>query len=263
VSHRLPWDKRGSVKYDQMPDTSPETLKGLSDHDLFRLVADHKPASAAHLAGQSENQASRKRDGSHGRGIGILSVAVAIVAVIVSAYTSSYTRETLFQSQRAWVNVQKIEAISSPNFDNGYFDFWLRITMTNSGSGVARDIWMGAVVLKAKTGSGYDPYLEANWDRAKGEVEKAIKGAKERWPIGYVLAPKQQTEILFPGVSHEVTPELAKAGKYVVNGYISYLDQFNQSHSTRFSFRPDVREGVFSVDEPPTFVPDGRFSTAD
>jgi hypothetical protein len=45
VSHRLPWDKRGSVRLDQMPDTSPETLKGLSDHDLFRFVAGYKPGT--------------------------------------------------------------------------------------------------------------------------------------------------------------------------------------------------------------------------
>jgi hypothetical protein len=97
VSHRLPWDKRGSVRLDQMPDTSPETLKGLSDHDLFRFVAGYKPGTEPHLAGQSEikrhephlagQSEIKRRENATARmavGISILSLCVAIIALVSS-----------------------------------------------------------------------------------------------------------------------------------------------------------------------------------
>jgi hypothetical protein len=46
--------------------------------------------------------------------------------------------------------------------------------------------------------------------RAKDEVEKEITENTQSWPIGYVLAPKQQTKIPHPGASRKLTPELAK-----------------------------------------------------
>jgi hypothetical protein len=58
---RLPWDKRGSVKLNQMPNTSPETLKGLSRSRL-------QTWDPAPLGWSVRNQAPRKCDGSHGRG---------------------------------------------------------------------------------------------------------------------------------------------------------------------------------------------------
>ena len=84
MSHRLPWDKRGSVRLDQMPDTSPETLKGLSDHDLFRFVAGHKPGTEPHLAGQSEIKRRENATARMAVGISILSLCVAILALVSS-----------------------------------------------------------------------------------------------------------------------------------------------------------------------------------
>jgi hypothetical protein len=60
--------QRGSVRLDQMPNNSPETLKGLSDHDLFRYVGGWKPGSEKPLRRLVRDQASRKRNRSHGRG---------------------------------------------------------------------------------------------------------------------------------------------------------------------------------------------------
>lgn len=80
---RLPWDRRGTVAYGQMPDMKPETIRRLSDADLFQLLAGHVSTSAPHIAGQAE---LRRRENATARwalGVSFLSLIVATVAVVL------------------------------------------------------------------------------------------------------------------------------------------------------------------------------------
>jgi hypothetical protein len=67
-----------------MPDNSPETLKGLSDHDLFRYVAGWKPGTENHLAGQSEIKRRENATARMALSISFLSLGVAILALVSS-----------------------------------------------------------------------------------------------------------------------------------------------------------------------------------
>ena len=81
---RVPWDKRGSVRYDQMPNTSPETVKGLSDDDLLRLVADHRPNTLPHLADQFEIKRRENATARMAVAISFMSLGVAALALLSS-----------------------------------------------------------------------------------------------------------------------------------------------------------------------------------
>ena len=75
---RSPWDKRGTVALEQMPDGLPETLRRLSDYDLLRYIAGFQEGTAAHLAGSVE---LRRRENSTAR----WALAVSVISLIVSA----------------------------------------------------------------------------------------------------------------------------------------------------------------------------------
>ena len=71
------WDKRGTIDYTQMPNMRPETIARLSDHDLFRLIADHQSHNAVHIAGQAE---LRRRENRTAR----LALIIAFASLITS-----------------------------------------------------------------------------------------------------------------------------------------------------------------------------------
>ena len=74
---QLPWDKRGSIEYRQMPNTKPETIARLSDRDLYQLLADHVSNSSTHIAGQAE---LRRRENYTAR----LALWIAFGSLVVS-----------------------------------------------------------------------------------------------------------------------------------------------------------------------------------
>jgi hypothetical protein len=64
-----------------MPDGRPETLRRLSDYDLFRYVAGFHEGTAAHLAGTVE---LRRRENSTARwalGVSFASLVVSAISI--------------------------------------------------------------------------------------------------------------------------------------------------------------------------------------
>jgi hypothetical protein len=172
-------------------------------------------------------------------------------------------KETLLTSQRPWVTVEAIRTVPPISFPNEKFYCQLELDMVNSGTSLAKDVAIIAMVIRAPTGSGPDEYLAEHWNDAKEQLlEEKAQHRTVPWPIGYVVAPNEKVTIPYPGRSKDVTREDAQAGKFMIAGYIDYEDQFGQQHITRFGFHPnpyariDVDDNEFRIE----FVAAGRMS---
>lgn len=80
---RLPWDKRGTLRLDQMPVFDRSTIKRLSDEELLQFISGWGEQFWQHRLGQME---LRRREQSTARwalGISFLSLVVAVVALLV------------------------------------------------------------------------------------------------------------------------------------------------------------------------------------
>jgi hypothetical protein len=78
---RLPWDRRGLVDYQQMPNMKPATIARLSDRDLYQLLADHASNSSTHIAGQAELRRRENRTARLALWIAFGSLVVSIVGL--------------------------------------------------------------------------------------------------------------------------------------------------------------------------------------
>lgn len=75
---RLPWQRVKHTPLEHILTDHPDTLKQLSDHDLYRYVGGWKEGSAQHLAGTAE---IRRREGKLPLYISVLSLLVAAIAL--------------------------------------------------------------------------------------------------------------------------------------------------------------------------------------
>ena len=78
-----PWDKRGTVTLDQLPDKSPATLKRLSDSDLHQYIGGWRPGTADWITGEAELKRRQNGVARWALAVSILSLLVAIAALIV------------------------------------------------------------------------------------------------------------------------------------------------------------------------------------
>jgi len=75
---KIPWDQRGTVSLNQMPDKSPATLRRLSDPDLHKFIAGWRQGTEDWIAGQSE---LKRRENGLARWALLVSIISLIVAV--------------------------------------------------------------------------------------------------------------------------------------------------------------------------------------
>ena len=80
---RTPWNQRGTVRLQQMPDKSPATLRRLSDSELHRFIAGWKPGTADWIAGDAELKRRQSGLARWALGVSILSLVVAVIALFV------------------------------------------------------------------------------------------------------------------------------------------------------------------------------------
>jgi hypothetical protein len=69
--------RRGSVSFDQMPNHLPETLRRLSDYDLYRYIAGWREGTENWIGGHVE---LRRRENAPAR----FAVAISVLSLIVS-----------------------------------------------------------------------------------------------------------------------------------------------------------------------------------
>ncbi|MFN3582814.1 hypothetical protein [Phenylobacterium sp.] len=80
---RAPWDKRGTVRLQQLPNKSPATLRRLSDSDLHKFIAGWKPGTTDWIAGDAELKRRQNGLARWALGASILSLVVAVIALFV------------------------------------------------------------------------------------------------------------------------------------------------------------------------------------
>mgnify|MGYP001081096911 CR=1 FL=1 len=82
---RLPWDQRGTVRLQQMPDKSPATLRRLSDSELHQFIAGWKPGTADWIAGDAELKRRQNGLAKWALAVSVLSLVVAVMTLFVGA----------------------------------------------------------------------------------------------------------------------------------------------------------------------------------
>jgi hypothetical protein len=143
---------------------------------------------------------------------------------------------------RPWVNAESFEIKKMVLPPNGGFSIYGDLTMKNTGASIANNGWTMMVAVGNGT-SG----LNRQWNVACKSVDTQMKasrqaskaGAGDFWPIGFVLAPNQETNSLGMTISGDFLPRDIAQGFYLL-GCAKYTDQFLAQHTTMFCFQPDA-----------------------
>lgn len=149
--------------------------------------------------------------------------------------------DTLRRSQRPWVNAESFEVKRIVLPPRGRFNIYGVLTMKNTGTSVANEGWAEMVAL-----SNNAAVLSKKWDAAcklmdtqmAASHESAKRGLGDTWPIGFVLAPDQETNSMGFGMGGDFTQIDIFQGFYL-SGCAKYTDQFKRLHTTMFCFIPD------------------------
>ncbi|AAK23688.1 hypothetical protein EIB18_09100 [Caulobacter vibrioides] len=80
---RAPWDRRGTIHLQQLPNNSPSSLKKLSDEDLTKYIAGWKPGTAEWITGDVELKRRQNGLARLALGVSVLSLLVSIAALFV------------------------------------------------------------------------------------------------------------------------------------------------------------------------------------
>jgi hypothetical protein len=177
----------------------------------------------------------------------------AIVSANAARDTANTSKETLRKSQRPWVNAESFIPTALTIPPEGRLEVFGDLIMRNTGTSVATDGWAQMIVAPNN-----GKWLTANWDAACSAVdesmrashEAATKGLGDGWPIGFVLAPNQETKMRMGGgdadgiagqqiaraLPYGTPTQDARSGQFYLLGCARYKDQFGTSHTTRFCF---------------------------
>ncbi|WP_161557710.1 hypothetical protein [Acidisarcina polymorpha] len=162
-------------------------------------------------------------------------------------------RETLRKSQRPWVNAESFVPTTFTLPPDGRFAVDGDLVIKNTGVSVATDGWVMMVAVPTATS-----WLTKNWDQAC-EIDdqqilashtSAAKGLGDTWPIGFVLAPSQETRMrmamgdvhglieaqITGALPHATSEQDPRSGQFYLLGCARYKDQFGTGHTTRFCF---------------------------
>jgi hypothetical protein len=163
--------------------------------------------------------------------------------------TANIADDTLKKSQRPWVNADSfdLKRITLPP-DGRFFAYGI-LTMKNTGTSVATEGWAMMVAVPNETNA-----LNKDWDLACRTLDtqreasrlSAQKQVGDLWPIGFVLAPNQETHSMAFGIGSDMSRQEVASGFYLL-GCTRYKDQFSKVHTTRFCFVPNGS----------TYAPDG------
>jgi len=178
-------------------------------------------------------------------------------AAIEAKEQAEIADETLRKSQRPWVNAESFSVITLTLPPRGRFNVQGEVTLKNTGTSVATEGWVMLVAAPNST-----KWLTKNWDQAcriddrqmRASRASAAKGLGDTWPIGFVLAPDQETKMRMASgdANGLITNQIERAeslpsylsapgqsatsGQFYLLGCARYRDQFGTHHITRFCF---------------------------
>lgn len=106
------WVRRGSVDLSQMADLESNTLKGLSDSDLYAFVSGWKDGTPQWIAGQVELSRRENATARWAVAVSTMSLIVSIAALALSACSSppSAASKTATEAQA----IAQVERLSQP-----------------------------------------------------------------------------------------------------------------------------------------------------
>jgi hypothetical protein len=225
--------------------------------DKLIAAANINALAAKKIAAASETNAKAAQDFAADAGLINKSIGDAVGQLQAQASQTSRSaniaNETLRRSQRPWVNAESFTPTSVTLPPAGKFHVYGDLVMKNTGTSVATDGWV-QMVATPNTGE----FLVKNWDQPCKIVDQAMSGSRaaaakglgDTWPIGFVLAPNQQTRMrMGSGDANDMIEEKIrkamlfatpdqdpKSGQFYLLGCARYKDQFGTPHTTRFCF---------------------------
>jgi hypothetical protein len=187
----------------------------------------------------------------------IIISALVLIAIAVQAYIYKKQWEAMRDAldearmsresgNRPWVNAESVELMKPIELPpSSRFSIFLNVTVKNTGTSVASD---GIAFFHAMPNS--TEILSREWNKPCETVDTqrdAIKASSQYnpWMVGFVLVPGQSTKLPIGASSDNISPDQARAGDFYVLGCMTYKDQFNTMHRTRFCFRP-----TSAIDDP-------------
>lgn len=195
-------------------------------------------SKAQHDADTNEQEQSIQR-----RTLGwIIGYTVLTASILMCTIYQSYeAHQSLVDSERPWVVATSAKAIPGSDL--------VEVRMKNYGNSIATDGWLFANLAPNDT-----VWLTSNWRQACNNLDGSKRGALQElnktslggWPIGFVLAPGEETSETV-SVSLELSPaDTAEIegrrnsvnGAYIV-ACIEYVDQFHVQHLTTACFETD------------------------
>jgi hypothetical protein len=140
-------------------------------------------------------------------------------------------------SERAWVNAESIEILTStvPGIGSDDLSIGARIAMKNTGKSTATD---GFARMRIEPNDVKTPTKE--WKRACQDIEPfraAVESGSTPWPVGFVLAPGQSAPQVVGDTLRGLTADKMANGYYIL-GCTTYKDQFDTRRTT-FCFQPN------------------------
>ncbi|MHB1745607.1 MAG: hypothetical protein ACYCRE_12690, partial [Acidobacteriaceae bacterium] len=167
--------------------------------------------------------------------------------------------ETLRKSQRPWVNAESFLPATVDLPPEKRFQVNGDVVIKNTGTSIATDGWAMMVAVPNSA-----DFLTKNWDEACRINDRQMRASRQAaanhrgdtWPIGFVLAPNQETRMRmgsgdaeglidkqirnamrFVGASgRDAFGQSFRSGQFYLLGCARYKDQFGTPHTTRFCF---------------------------